>query len=309
MTPRRIGTAVLIGQFEPGSIPWHKARAKGLGGSEIAAAMGLSPFESPFSLWHRKAGNVGPVEETPEMHWGKMLEPAVAAEFLARHPEFSDEGVTGTFHHVDRAWQIANPDRLLFRLLNGGDVDFECPLEIKTSPFGDNWGDDGTDEVPPHVRCQSIHYGDVFGAYRAHVACLIGGHDYREYLLTWDEAEAELLRVRGRQFLDTLAAGEQPDIDEHSATYQALRELHPDIDPVDAHIGEDLARQYCAARTGLAQADFEHAIARAEVAAAMGTAHRAVWNGHTIATRQARGDGVPFVVAGRNLPTFAAAAA
>ena len=53
-------TGVLIGTFSPGSEEWLAARADGLGGSEVAAVLGLSPFESRFSLWHRKAGRVGP---------------------------------------------------------------------------------------------------------------------------------------------------------------------------------------------------------------------------------------------------------
>ena len=46
----------VLGWFEPGTSDWHAARANGIGGSEIAAVLGLSPYESRFSLWHRKKG-------------------------------------------------------------------------------------------------------------------------------------------------------------------------------------------------------------------------------------------------------------
>ena len=104
----------LLGWFEPGTPEWHAARANGIGGSEIAAVVGLSPHESRFSLWHRKKGLVGPVEENPQMRWGKKHEPTICAEFAELHPEWIVH-ISGTYAAAGRAWQIANPDRLLYR--------------------------------------------------------------------------------------------------------------------------------------------------------------------------------------------------
>lgn len=294
--------AVLVGRFTPGSPEWHAARATGLGGSEIAAVLGLSPFESRFSLWHRKAGAVGPVEETPEMEWGKRLEDAVATKFFDRHPELGTEGLTSsTFHAADRPWQVGNPDRRVFGPRPDGDVDLVAVLEVKTAPYGDGWGEDGTDQVPPHVRVQAIWYGDVLEVDVAWVAVLIGGCDYREYRLTWDADEAELLRREGRRFLDELAAGIRPDIDAHPATYETCRELHPDIDPVGHDLDGRLAHRYIAARQDLRTATDAEREAKSLVLDAMGNAQRARWDGQTIARRQARGDGLPYLVAAKGI--------
>jgi hypothetical protein len=43
---------------------WHAARKKGLGGSDIAAVMGVSPWQSPMDVWMSKTGRVGPNAET-----------------------------------------------------------------------------------------------------------------------------------------------------------------------------------------------------------------------------------------------------
>lgn len=298
-------TAVLVGQFRPGSPEWHAARMTGIGGSEIAAVLGLSPFESRFSLYHRKRGELAPVDETPEMEWGKRLENAVARKFLDGHPEFSDEGIGSvTFNAAGRPWQIANPDRLLHARRPDGDVDLVSVLECKTSPMGDGYGPTDTDQVPPHVRCQAIWYGDVLEVPRAHVACLIGGCDYREYTIEWDDDEAELLRTAARIFLDDIANDVRPDIDAHTATWSATRELHPDIEPVEHELDGRLARRYIAARAALADAETEHAEARALVFDAMGSARTAVWDGQKVATRQAKGDGLPYLVAARTLPSL-----
>lgn len=312
-------TAVLLGHWEPGTPDWHAARADGLGGSEVPAAMGLSPFESPFSLWHRKAGAVGPVEESPEMEWGKRLEPVIVAKFFDVHPEY-DAWTTGTYTHVDRPWQIANPDMLFAptcprypRDGDGGEVDAVihdtdcCPeaptglLETKYSMFGDGWGDSGTADIPIHVRIQTLWYGDVLGLDQLHVAVLIGGCDWREYVITPAPGELDQIRAAARQFLDTIAAGQRPDIDEHTATYQVIKEMHPDIDGGQVELTAPVAEGYIAAKS-LEKAAKDTARGwTARVADQMGNAHRAVWDGKTIATRQARDGGTPYVVIGRGL--------
>jgi putative phage-type endonuclease len=293
-----VGTARLVGRYIVGSDEWLAARMQGLGGSEIAAVLGLSPYESRFSLYFRKLGEAGGIDITPEIEWGTRLEDAVAAKFFDAHPELTlDPASAGTYCHAERTWQITNPDRL-YR--HDGALGL---LEIKTAPYGDGWGDHGTDVVPPHVRCQCVWYGDIFGLSTAHVACLIGGCDYREYVLQWDETEAVLLRDAGRQFLDEVDAGIRPDIDSHTATYQTLRDLHPDIDPVNVELTNTTARTYLAARADLTAAKDAEQHARSLVADEMGNAQAAWWDGLKIASRRAKNGGVPYVQAERNLPT------
>jgi putative phage-type endonuclease len=286
--------ATHVGTFEPGSPEWHAARANGLGGSEIAAVLGLSPFESRFSLWHRKAGAIGPVDLNDEMEWGTRLEPAVAAKWDDNHPDARIHWWPGTYSRD--GWMIANPDGLSYRT--------DEVVELKTSPFGDGWGPDGTDEVPIHVRTQVLWYCGVLDYVAANVAVLIGGHDYREYRIEFDQDEFDLLRDEGAEFMATLERNERPDIDEHSATFQALREMHPDIDGTEHELSNAVARRYLIARQQSAKAAELEQYAKSLVADEMGSAHKAVWDGQVIARRQARGEGLPYLVAARNLPTI-----
>jgi putative phage-type endonuclease len=286
--------ATHVGTFEPGSPEWHAARANGLGGSEIAAVLGLSPFESRFSLWHRKAGAIGPVDLNDEMEWGTRLEPAVAAKWDDNHPDARIHWWPGTYSRD--GWMIANPDGLSYRT--------DEVVELKTSPFGDGWGPDGTDEVPIHVRTQVLWYCGVLDYVAANVAVLIGGHDYREYRIEFDQDEFDLLAEAGAEFMATLERNERPDIDEHSATFQALREMHPDIDGTEHELSNAVARRYLIARQQSAKAAELEQYAKSLVADEMGSAHKAVWDGQVIARRQARGEGLPYLVAARNLPTI-----
>lgn len=295
-------TAVLLGSWPAGSEPWHAARARGLGGSEIAAVLGLSPFDSKLSLYHRKAGDVGPVEETNEMRWGKTLEPVIIAEFDRLHGDDWYIRPTGTWAHADRPWQLGNPDSLLYRDYSNGTDYPDSLLETKLSMFGDGWGETGTDQVPPHVRCQVIWYGDVLGLDQAHVCVFIAsGLDVRTYRLTWDEAEARLLRDAGRAFLDDVAAGVRPDIDDHAATYQVIKELHPEIDGTAVEIPPGVAQAYIDAKATEKTTKAAAQQATSVLADHMGDARRATCEGRTIATRQARGDGLPYPVIARGL--------
>lgn len=272
----------VLGWFEPGTPEWHAARSNGIGGSEIAAVVGLSPYESRFSLWHRKKGLIGPVEESEEMYWGKEHEPAICRRFAREHPEL-ELSLAPTYAHPDRPWQIANPDRHA-----GPDL-----LEAKTSRDAEGWGEEGTAQIPVHYRAQCLHYMDVTGARRCWVAVLIAGSEYREYVVDYDEDEAQLLREAGARFMDDLARDNRPDIDGHSATYQAIREIPDGLDPVDVEITTALRDRFYAAQDAFWTAEDELTACKGELLDAIGTGQRAVCERQRIATRTVR-DGATY---------------
>lgn len=273
---------VVIGRFEPGSPAWHAARQNGVGGSEIAAVMGLSPYESRFSLWHRKQGKVGPVDENPQMYWGKRLEPAVCAEFAQRHPEWTVE-TAPTYAGPGRPWQIANPDRLLWGAL--GELEL---LEAKTARDDVGWGEEGTDEIPVHYRAQCLWYLDVLSVSRCHVAVLIAGSEYREYLVEYDPAEAETLRAAGEEFVASLNSGTRPNIDGHMATYDTIRELPEGLDDVDVEIPGGLRDRFHTAQDVFWRAEDELTACKGLLLDAIGTGRRAVVLRERVATRTVR---------------------
>ena len=296
---------VLVGHFEPGSSEWHAARANGIGGSEVAPVLGLSPFESAFSLWHRKQGRVAAVVENDQMYWGKKHEPAICNEFAERHPELFVATV-GTYRHADRPWQIANPDRLLFDVVPAEIVDEsgqpEIPiaaqasalLEAKTARDDLGWGEPGTDQIPVYYRAQCLWYLDVFGVDECHVAVLIAGSEYREYLVAYDPAEAAFQRDRVAAFLQTIRTGRRPSIDAHGATYQVLRELHPDIDDVEVEVPPAIAKAYLSACAAYDKAKERKARAVNKLLGALGNARRGTFCGDRICIRvPGRGDNPP----------------
>jgi putative phage-type endonuclease len=274
--------ARVLGSFDAGSPEWHAARRNGVGGSEIAAVMGLSPYESRFSLWHRKQGMVGPVEESQPMYWGKRHEPTICAEFALRHPEFRVEA-SPTFQSLERPEQIVNPDRLLY-----GPHGELLLLEAKTSRDDAGWGEDGSDTIPVWYWAQVQWYMDALGAHRCHVAALLGLDDYREYVIEYDEADALAMRAAAAEFMASVRAGVRPPIDGSNATYQVVRELSEGLDDVDVEVPPLLVDRFHAAQDAYWQAEDELTACKSELLAAIGTGRRAVLDRVRVATRTVR---------------------
>lgn len=276
----------LVGWFEPGSDDWHAARIQGIGGSEISAVLGLSPFESAFSLWHRKRGLILPVEESPEMYWGKKHEPTICDEYAKHHP---DQHVipAGTYHGTGRPWQIVNPDRFGINKTTGEIT----VIEAKTSRDAEGWGEPGTDDVPVYYRAQVRWYLNALALRRAVIAVLISGSEYREYVVEADQADAELMLTRGEAFIRSVRDGIRPAIDGHTATYQAIKELPDGLDDIDVEIDPELRDRYWAALEACKTAEIEKRHAAGLVLDEIGTGKRAVTGRTKVATRSTKPDG------------------
>ncbi|MET9073928.1 lambda-exonuclease family protein [Streptomyces sp. NPDC004232] len=287
---------VLIGHLTPGTDAWEEARTGlTITATEIAAVVGLSPWLSRFTLWHKKAGlRVAPFEMTPAIEWGTRLEDAVALKWEEEHPGML-AAPAGTWRNRDREWQRATPDRLVYPQPAN---EFEIPdradslLEVKTSPMGDDWGPDGADDgVPVWYRCQAIWQMDTLGLHRVYFAVLISGHDYREYVVDYDEDEAKILRDAAEQFLDDVRQGNRPPIDGADDTYQTIRVQPDGFDDVDVEIPLDEAARYEIAQQQMAAAKTELNAAKSLVLDRIGTGRRAVANGRRIAYRIPKPDG------------------
>jgi putative phage-type endonuclease len=224
---------------------WLAERRKGIGASEISAVLGISPWESPFSLYHRKVHGWD-LDLSAEMEWGTRLEPAVIDKFADTHPEFrvvNDGLVVG-----DPEWMLATPDRMLY-MADDTDVT-RYPvglLEVKTAHRADGWGDTGTDDIPVYYRAQVQWQMAVTGLHWAYVAVLIGGSDYREYLIARDDKDIRVMVEAGRRFMARVAAGDAPPLDDHTATLTVVKQLHPDLDDAEVTVSDRIAAGYARA--------------------------------------------------------------
>jgi putative phage-type endonuclease len=294
-------TAVLIETASEAG--WLEARRRGVTASEISVVLGLSPYDSPFALYHRKRGDLPDVDDSDAMERGRILEPYIAGKFAQLHPEFAVEGDGRTLYaHPDRPWQMATPDRLVFEdpCHDCGQPCGDCPwaslplavLETKTDAGGDDgWGDEGTDQIPVHYRCQVLWQMDVLGVTAGYVAMLpMRSWKLRVYEIELDDQAREdllLMRSAALHFLHLIKIGVAPEIDWRPQTTAALKHLHPKVEDRDVTIGRKLAISYRAAVRRAAQAERRKELMTNRMLAAIGTGRRAIEAGtdEVVATR------------------------
>src|SRR5258708_39003862 len=89
------GCAMNAQPLVPGTAPreeWLAARRQGITASEVAAVMGFSSWESPYSLFYRKTGDLPEQGDNEAMRLGRYLEDYVCQPFAELHPQFHVEG-------------------------------------------------------------------------------------------------------------------------------------------------------------------------------------------------------------------------
>jgi putative phage-type endonuclease len=273
----------------PGSSGWLRL----ITASKVAAILGLSPYQSPRSLWHLMRGDIQPEPQTTVQSRGHYLEPAILAWWFDQHPEHGRHERSGKpWISPVLPWAAATPDAVTDGLL---------PVEAKSAADDAGWGTVGTDEIPVAYAAQCMWTCHVMQAPRIFVPVLTARLEFREYVLEYDPAVAASIEARCKAFLDSLTGETPPDVDAHPETYSALRRLHPNIDGTDVELDPALAGRYALAVLSGKAADEELAVCKSLVLEAMGDAQRANSNGLPVARRQASSSGKPALYAARNL--------
>lgn len=278
---------------------WYAERRKGVTASEIAAVCGLSPWCSPFTLYMRKTGQVDEQPDNERMELGRELEAVVLRRFARRHPELIVRK-GGLYRSVPRPWQLATPDALVFDgagddyrpdpTLPGPNAhpEYNQPVAVVQAKFASTkqeWGDEGTDEIPLHYRCQVMWEMRVMNVGVAYVAVIFGDGDYREYEVLFDVRDADIMERRAAQFIERLRDGEPPPIDWSSSTTQTLKKLYPGLEDTAVELPERAVNAWHVFRALEAFAEKRKRLAENQIRAALGAATRGTVDGNVVLTR------------------------
>lgn len=249
---------------------FHEERRSGIGGSDVAAIMGLSPWQSPQDIFEQKLGLAAPTEETPAMRWGTILEDPIAEEY-ARQTGYKIRRANKVRRHPDYHYMIAHLDRDVTR----SDRIVECKSVGKWADMSE-WGEPGTDQIPQYYLTQAHHYLVVTGKRFCDVAVLIAGQDFRIYTVEADPEIAQELIEAEAEFWDCVVRMEAPDaqqLDHVRARYR--HSFSGEVIEVTRESRELLAR-YAALKKVLKSGEEEADSLLAEILNAMGHAEAIV---------------------------------
>ncbi len=201
-----------------------EVRSQGVGGSEVAAIVGLDPRRDAFSVYAEKLGLVERAEPSPRMRWGKRIE-RVIAEAYAEETRQTVAWCDETRANPQRPWQVMTPDAFVWR-----DGAHAGGVDAKNVAFDQAylWGDAGTDAVPESIALQLQWYcsGEDLPWWDA--AALFGGHDLRIYRVHRDpEIEAVLLEEADRFWRTHVLARVAPPIGSSATAAEYLRQRFP----------------------------------------------------------------------------------
>lgn len=212
-----------------GEEAWLAERRKGIGSSDIGAILGLSPWKSALSVYSEKYSDpatgepmVPPRKATEGMRWGSRLEAVIRAHYAKEN----EVEVWHRKHSLIKAKHfpfLASLDGAVVR------KDSLLLLECKTAFKDADWGEQGTDDIPPAYIAQVQWAMNVLGlkCQHADIAVLFSGNNYRSYTVERDDELIDIMLSKALEFMVHIETGEPPPPDDGSKdTAQALASIY-----------------------------------------------------------------------------------
>jgi len=199
-------------------------RRKFIGGSDVPAILGISPYKTATDLWLDKIRP--PVEDG--RNWaakarGSRMEPYIVDMIRSEH---GLDIVRRNERYIDAELPFMAAE------IDAETADGEN-VEIKTvHPFkSKDWGDLETDNLPLHYLAQVHHGLAVTGRMRCRVFALIGD-DLRPYVVDRDEEMVAIIRGKVAEFWNCYVVPRvRPPLDyADRKTLDTLRKLYPGTD-------------------------------------------------------------------------------
>lgn len=218
-----------------------------IGGSDIAAIMGLNPpgWRNIVDLWLDKIAPEPLFEDSKDKSRGRRMEPYVCdmieqeypLQVLRRNALHVDPDVPQFQCEVDAELvDRSNPNTPLEALVRAteGPAVQVVNGEIKTvHPFhSKEWGEVDTDQLPVHYAAQAMWNLGVTGRQYCRVFALIG-YELRSYVVERDDQTIEAMREQAWAFWHRYVVPKaQPPLDlvNSAAALRTLERLYPGTD-------------------------------------------------------------------------------
>jgi putative phage-type endonuclease len=180
---------------------WLEERRKGIGGSDVAAIMGLSPWKTAYQVYQEKRKEVEDWGGNSLTDWGKRMEPAIRqwySDETGRDVRLPDK----IMYHPQHPFMLASLD---------GFTDDGRVVEIKTARSGKNWGEPETNQIPDYYAVQVHHYMTITGFQVADIPVSIAGGSPSLYIVEADKEISEMIIEACAKFWERVQSGNPPD--------------------------------------------------------------------------------------------------
>ncbi|QNJ57955.1 exonuclease [Gordonia phage Hitter] len=258
----------------PGSDEWRKVVSP----SKIPALLGVSRFRSQYTVWHEMAGLVAPepIAEArqDDFDYGHACELAAREYWLYKNPGWRLS--RGEVAYTNDVLSFPNLATLDLRASRGRT---RKVVEVKTARDKEEWGDDGSGEVPADYAAQVIAQQHITG-WTSEPADIVVWFQFGKpkiYHVDYEPRLAAAMFARiGAMWPSIVAQTPPPDLDDSVSTYETVKAMHPDIDGSTAVLDPVLARDFLTADADLKTITKRHRGLKTRVLDAMRNAQHAV---------------------------------
>lgn len=215
------------------STQWHLDRLNGIGGSDAAVVLGISPFKSRLQLWHEKVNKQINTTEQDNLIFeiGHLLEPMIAnyySKTTNRQLETRQQKI-----HPQYPFIMGNVDREIVK----SERETLGILEIKTKGAFVNWEND---IIPPYYISQLQHYLSIYNYNWGSFAVL----DLQSRTITYTDIERddifiEKLIEEEKKFWKLVQDKIPPDIEPTNSCEEFLREHFNQSEPITIDISNN----------------------------------------------------------------------
>jgi len=213
---------------------WLAYRRTGIGGSDVAAILGVSPFMTARDIYYDKLNIVSAIDDGD--NWvqkkiGHLLEDLVA-EIFHRKTGYHIFQVKKMFRHPLHPFMIADVD--YFIDLPDGSI---AILEIKTTNHNatGKWWNGDTPVIPLNYELQTRHYMSVMNINKVYICCLYGNNDNEVIIRQLDRDpayESEMIALEEYFWENNiLAQNPPPYIEDGDLILESVRRHFGDADP------------------------------------------------------------------------------
>lgn len=181
---------------------WLVQRKKGIGGSDVAAILGMSDYSTPTDIYNEKVSEEVHEISNKYTKYGLLLEPAIAEDYEME----TGNKVRNDFKiriHPEHSCLRVNLDRVIYPVSSyhrQGTGILECKSTQKR--VFDTWVDEytGTQALPLYIYCQVMHELSVTGYEWADVAVLL--LDLREIRIITIERDDNYIQRQNKALAD-----------------------------------------------------------------------------------------------------------